>query len=33
VDASVLPVQVAGNTAAPSMAVGWIAGDLILQDS
>jgi choline dehydrogenase-like flavoprotein len=32
VDASVLPVQVAGNTAAPSMAVGWIAGDLILQD-
>jgi choline dehydrogenase len=33
VDASVLPVQVAGNTAAPSMAVGWIASDLILQDN
>ncbi|MEU4932247.1 GMC family oxidoreductase [Streptomyces yokosukanensis] len=29
VDASVLPFQVSGNTAAPVMAVGWIAGDLI----
>jgi choline dehydrogenase-like flavoprotein len=33
VDASVLPVQVAGNTAAPTMAVAWIAADLILEDS
>lgn len=33
VDASVLPVQVSGNTAAPVMAVAWIAADLILQDS
>ena len=32
-DASVLPVQVAGNTAAPTMAVGWIAADLILNGS
>jgi choline dehydrogenase len=31
-DASVLPIQVAGNTAAPTMAVGWIAADLILAD-
>jgi len=31
VDASVLPVQVAGNTAAPTMAVAWIAADLILE--
>jgi len=30
VDASVLPVQLAGNTAAPTMAVAWIAADLIL---
>jgi choline dehydrogenase-like flavoprotein len=29
-DASVLPTQVSGNTAAPTMAVGWIAADLIL---
>jgi choline dehydrogenase len=29
VDASVLPFQVSGNTAAPVMAVAWIAGDLI----
>ena len=29
VDASVLPVQVAGNTQAPTMAVAWIAADLI----
>ena len=33
VDASVLPVQVAGNTQAPAMAVAWIAADLILEDS
>jgi choline dehydrogenase len=33
VDASVLPVQVAGNTQAPTMAVAWIAADLILGDS
>jgi choline dehydrogenase-like flavoprotein len=33
VDASVLPLQVAGNTAAPTMAVAWIAADLILKDS
>ncbi|GGF42140.1 GMC oxidoreductase [Subtercola lobariae] len=26
-DASVLPVQVAGNTAAPTIVVGWIAAD------
>jgi choline dehydrogenase len=30
VDASVLPVQLAGNTAAPTMAIAWIAADLIL---
>ena len=30
VDASVLPVQVAGNTQAPTMATAWIAADLIL---
>jgi choline dehydrogenase-like flavoprotein len=29
-DASVLPRQVSGNTAAPAMAVGWRAADLIL---
>jgi choline dehydrogenase len=29
-DASVLPVQVSGNTAAPAMAVGWRAADFIL---
>ena len=33
VDASVLPVQVAGNTQAPTMAVAWIAADLILDGS
>jgi choline dehydrogenase len=31
-DASVLPVQVAGNTAAPAMLVGYRAADLILSD-
>jgi choline dehydrogenase len=33
IDASVLPVQVAGNTQAPAMAVAWIAADLILGGS
>jgi len=33
VDASVLPVQVAGNTQAPAMAVAWIAADLIREGS
>ena len=33
VDASVLAVQVAGNTQAPAMAVAWIAADLIREDS
>ena len=33
VDASVLPVQVAGNTQAPAMAVAWIAADLIREES
>jgi choline dehydrogenase-like flavoprotein len=32
-DASVLPVQVPGNTAAPVMALAWIAADLIIEDS
>jgi choline dehydrogenase len=32
-DASVLPVQVAGNTAAPAMLVGYRAADLVLGDS
>jgi choline dehydrogenase-like flavoprotein len=32
-DASVLPVQVAGNTAAPAMLVGYRAADLILSGS
>jgi choline dehydrogenase len=32
-DASVLPVQLAGNTQAPTMAVAWIAADLIREDS
>ena len=31
-DASVLPVQVSGNTAAPAMLVGYRAADLILGD-
>jgi choline dehydrogenase len=30
IDASVLPVQVAGNSQAPTMAVAWIGADLIL---
>ncbi|MCW2829931.1 MAG: oxidoreductase [Aeromicrobium sp.] len=32
VDASVLPMQVSGNSAAPVMAVGWIAGGMVLDD-
>jgi choline dehydrogenase len=32
-DASVLPVQVAGNTAAPAMLIGYRAADLCLNDS
>lgn len=32
-DASVLPTQVSGNTAAPAMAAGWIAADLILTNA
>jgi choline dehydrogenase-like flavoprotein len=32
VDASVLPVQMAGNSQAPVMAVAWIAADLILEE-
>jgi choline dehydrogenase len=28
-DVSVLPTQVSGNTAAPAMAIGWLAADLI----
>jgi len=31
-DASVLPSQVSGNTAAPAMAVGWRAADFILEE-
>ena len=33
VDASVLPIQPAGQPQAPTMAVGWIAGDLIRDGS
>jgi choline dehydrogenase-like flavoprotein len=33
VDASVFPVQVAGNSAAPTMAAAWIAADLIRNGS
>lgn len=32
-DASVLPTQVSGNTAAPTMAVGWRAPDFVLAGS
>ena len=32
VDCSVMPGLISGNTNAPAMAVGWRAGDLILQD-
>ena len=32
-DISVLPVQVSGNTAAPAMAVGWLAADIIRSTS
>jgi choline dehydrogenase-like flavoprotein len=31
-DASVLPVQVSGNTGAPAMLVGYRAADLIIED-
>jgi choline dehydrogenase-like flavoprotein len=31
-DASILPVQVSGNTGAPAMLVGYRAADLILDD-
>lgn len=31
VDASVLPVQLSGNSAAPVMAVGWLAAQMILE--
>lgn len=33
VDISVLPTQVSGNTAAPAMAIGWLAADLIRGES
>ncbi|GAA4718229.1 Choline dehydrogenase [Promicromonospora umidemergens] len=32
-DASVLPTQVSGNTAAPATVVGWLAADRILRDA
>jgi choline dehydrogenase-like flavoprotein len=32
-DASVLPAQVSGNTAAPAMAVGWRAADFVLEEN
>ncbi|MBO0803658.1 MAG: GMC family oxidoreductase [Nocardiopsaceae bacterium] len=32
-DASVLPAQVSGNTAAPAMAVGWRAADFIIEEA
>lgn len=32
VDASVLPMQPSGNTAAPTMAVAWRAADMIIED-
>jgi choline dehydrogenase len=32
-DISVLPEQVSGNTAAPAMAIGWLAADLIRSTS
>jgi choline dehydrogenase len=28
-DISILPAQVSGNTAAPAMAIGWLAADVI----
>jgi choline dehydrogenase len=32
-DISVLPEQVSGNTAAPAMAIGWLAADVIRSTS
>lgn len=32
-DLSVLPRQVSGNTAAPAMALGWLAADVIRSTS
>lgn len=32
-DISVLPQQVSGNTAAPAMAIGWLAADVIRSTS
>ena len=33
IDTSILPFLVAGNTAAPAMAMSWRAADLILADA
>jgi choline dehydrogenase len=32
-DCSVMPSLVSGNTNAPAMALGWRAGDLIIEDA
>jgi choline dehydrogenase-like flavoprotein len=32
-DISILPQQVSGNTAAPAMAIGWLAADVIRSTS
>jgi choline dehydrogenase len=32
VDCSVIPGHVTGNTNAPAMAMGWLAGEMILAD-